>query len=78
MIIIASRNEKKKTQLYGYLKRQTGEISHKKICTWLQKGNLKREPESFQIATQNNTIKTNNLRQKCGLEVSEFKLHSCY
>ena len=29
---------------------QTREISHTEIWTWLRKGNLKRETESFQIA----------------------------
>ena len=27
-------------QLYGYVKLQTGEISHEKAWTWLRKGNL--------------------------------------
>ena len=45
-------------QLYGHFKQQTSEISHKKIWTWLKKGNLKRETESLIIAAQNNAIRT--------------------
>ena len=54
-------------QLYRYVKRQTGDISHEKKLTWLRKGNLNRETESFQIAARENTIrgKFDNTQDKC-------------
>ena len=46
---LGNRNEKK-TQLSGYLKRQTGEMSHEKTWTWLENRNFKRKTESLLIA----------------------------
>ena len=40
-------------QLYGYFKWQTGKIALEKTWTGLEKGNLKREPDSPQRAVQN-------------------------
>ena len=37
----------KKTQPYGYFKRQTSDIENEMM--WLRKGNLKRESESLLI-----------------------------
>ena len=51
-------------QLYGHSKRQTSEISHVKIWTWLRKGKFKRETESILIAAQNNVIKTNYIKAR--------------
>ena len=45
---------------------QTSKISHEKTYTWLGKGNLKRETESRQIATQSNAIRTNYVKAKIG------------
>ena len=45
-------------QLYRHFKRQTSEISHERTWTWLRKGNLKREIESFYKTSQNNAIRT--------------------
>ena len=36
-------------------------ISHQKTCTWLRKGNLKRETESLLLPAQNNAIRTNHI-----------------
>ena len=44
--------------------RQTDEISHVKIWTWLRKENLKSVTESLGIAAHNNTITTNYLKAK--------------
>ena len=58
-------------QLYGYFKKQTGEMAHEKTRTWLRKGNLERETGSLVAAVQNNTIRTNekvniyNTQQNC-------------
>ena len=56
--IITRKQKWEEKQLYGYLKQETGKISHK-MCMLLRKGNFKRETESLLIATQNNVIKTN-------------------
>ena len=39
-------------------------MSSGKTCTWLKKGNLKREIESLIIAAQNNPIRTNYVESK--------------
>ena len=51
-------------QLYEHIERQINEISHEKSWTWLRIGNLKRETESLQIATQNNAIKNNYFKTR--------------
>ena len=52
---IKTTNKKwEEKQLYGYFKRQTGDIVHEKARTWQRKGNLRREIESPLIAAQNN------------------------
>ena len=51
-------------QLCGYFKRQTSENCQDKTSTWLRKGNLKRETESFRIASQNNAIRTSYIKEK--------------
>ena len=50
-------------KINGYLKRRANGISHGKTWTWLRKGNLKRETESLLIATQNNTMEINYVKQ---------------
>ena len=43
------RHKWEEKQLYGYFKRQTGQIAHKMTLTWPKKGNLKREIKSLLI-----------------------------
>ena len=50
--------------LYGYLKQQTSEISHKKTWTWLQRVNFMRETESILKTAQNNAIQINDIKAK--------------
>ena len=45
-------------QLYCRFKRLINNISHQKTCTWLRKGNLKRETESLLIAAQDESYQT--------------------
>ena len=51
-------------RLYRHIKRLTSVISHEKMWTWLRKGNIKRETESFLIAAQNNAIRTNHIKAR--------------
>ena len=51
-------------QLYGYFKRQTGEIKHDKSWTWLRKENLERKTKFLLIAAQNNAIRTKYMKAK--------------
>ena len=53
------KTEMGRKQLYGYFKRQMDEISDEKTWTCLQKGNFKRETESFLIIAENSAIRTN-------------------
>ena len=54
---ITRKRKWEEKQLYGRFKRLISNISFEK--TWIRKGNLKRETESLQKATQNNAIRTN-------------------
>ena len=56
---------------------RTTEISHKKTWTLLGKGNLKRETESLLIATQNNIIRTNYVKEKIHKTQQNSKCSLC-
>ena len=51
-------------QLYGRFKWQTSDISHKKMWTWLRKGDLYRETKSLQLAAWNDAIRTNYIKAR--------------
>ena len=61
---ITRKQKWEEKQLYRYFKRQTSDISHGKTWIWLKKGNLKKETESFLIASRNNTSGPTILKQK--------------
>ena len=63
-------------QLYGRFKRLTN-ISYEKTWTWLRKENFKREPESLQIAAQNNAIRTNNINARVDKTQQNSKCRLC-
>ena len=44
--------------------RQTREVRSDHCWTWLQNGDLKREKESFIVAAQNQSIRTNLVKAK--------------
>ena len=64
-------------QLYGRFKRLVNNISHQKTWTWLRKGNLKRETESLQIATQDNAIRTNHIKARIDKTQQNSKCRLC-
>ena len=75
--MIITRTQKwEENQLYGLFKRLTSDISHEKTWTWLWKGNLKRETESFLIAAQN-AIRTNHIKAKIDKEQQNSKCRLC-
>ena len=49
-------------KLYGRFKRLISNIPLQKTCTWLRKGNLKREMESLLIVAKNNVLRTNHIK----------------
>ena len=51
-------------QLSGCFKRLINNISHDKTWTWLRKRNFKRETKSLLIVTQNNAIRTNDIKAR--------------
>ena len=51
-------------QKWEGFKQLINNISHQKTWTWLRKGNCKRETEFFQIAAQNNAIRTNHIKTR--------------
>ena len=64
-ITTKSRKQKwEEKQLYRYFKQQTKEIAYKMICSWLRRGNLKRETGSLLIVAQNNVLSTNYIKAK--------------
>ena len=73
-----SRKQKwEEKQLYERFKQLTSNISYKKTRTWLRKGNLKRETESFLIATQNNTVRTNHIKARIDKTQQNKKCRLC-
>ena len=61
-------------QLYGRFKRL---ISDEKTWTWLRKGNLKGETESFLIAVQDNAIRTNHIKPRIDKTQQNSKCRLC-
>ena len=51
-------------QFHGRFKRLINNISQDKTCTWLRKGNFKRDTESFLIAAQRESIRTNQINRE--------------
>ena len=64
-------------QLYGRFKLLMNNISLKKNWTWLRKGNLKRETESFLIAAQDNAIRTNHIKARIDKTQQNSKCRLC-
>ena len=64
-------------QLFGRFKRLKNNISHQKTCTWLRKGNLKRETESLLIAAQDNAIRTNHIKARIDKTQQNSKCRLC-
>ena len=64
-------------QLYGRFKRLINNISHQKTWTWLRKGNLKRETESFLIAAQDNATRTNHIKARIDKTQQNSKCKLC-
>ena len=61
---ITRKQKWKEKQLYGRFKRLISNISHEKTWMWLRKGNLKGETECLLRATQNNAIRTNQIKAR--------------
>ena len=64
-------------QLYGRFERLINNISHDKICTWLRKGNFKRETESLLIAAQDNAIRMNHIKERIEKTQQNSKCRLC-
>ena len=62
---------------YGRFKQLTSDISHEKMWTWLRKGNLKTETESFLLATQNYAIRTNHIKASIDKTQQNSKCRLC-
>ena len=64
-------------QLYCRFKHLVNNISHQKTWTWLRKGNLKRETESFLVAAQDNAIRTNHIKARTDKTQQNSKCRLC-
>ena len=68
-VLKRSKKEKKlegweEKVLHGQHLRQTKEVRSDHCCAWLQKGDLKRGTESLVVAAHNQSIRTNQLKQR--------------
>ena len=61
---ITMKQKWEEKQLYVRFKQLINNISHEKTKTWLRKINFERETDSFLIAAQNNTIRTNHVKAR--------------
>ena len=64
--------------MYGYFKRQTDHLTHKKTWTWLKKRwNLKKGTKSFLVIAQNNVINTSYVKAKVDNTQENGKCRFC-
>ena len=75
-MIITRKQKWEEKQLNARCKRLIN-ISHEKTKTWLKKGNFKRETESLQIAAQNNSIRTNQIKARKDKTQQNSKCRLC-
>ena len=66
-----------KKQIYGRFKRLIKTISHQKSWTWQRKGNVKRDTESFLVASQDNAIRTNHIKVRIDKTQQNNKCRLC-
>ena len=64
-------------QLYRRFKRLINNISDEKTWTWRRKRNVKRETESLLIVTQNNVVRTNQIKARIGKTQQNSKCRLC-
>ena len=76
-VTITRKQKWERKQLYWHFKRLINNISHDKTCTWLRKGNFKRETESILIAAQNNAIRTNYIKARINKTPQNSKCRLC-
>ena len=74
---ITRKQKWEEKQLCGHFKRLISHISHEKTWTWLRKGNLKIEAESFLIAAQNDAIRTNHIKARIDKTQQNSKCRLC-
>ena len=67
----------RKKKLYGYFKRQTGEISREETWSWLKMWNFERETESLLIAAQNNAMRINHVKANIDMTQENRKCWLC-
>ena len=63
--------------IYGHFKKLINNISHEKTCTWLRKGNFKRETESLLMAVHNTAIRTNHIKARIDKTEQNSKCWLC-
>ena len=73
-----TRNQKlEEKQPNGHFKRQTSNLSHEEIWTWLKKGNFRRKTQSLLKAAQSNVIKTNHIKARIDKTQQNSKCRLC-
>ena len=73
---ITRKQKWERKQLHGRFKRLIN-ISHDKTWTWLRKGNITRETESFLMAAQNSAIRTNHIKARTDKPQQNSKRRLC-
>ena len=74
---ITRKQKWKGKQLYGCFKFVINNISHDKTWIWLRKRNFKGETESLLIATQDNAIRTNQIKARIDKTQQNSKCRLC-
>ena len=64
-------------QIHERFKQLINNVSHDKTCTWLRKGNFKRETESLLMAAQNSAIRTNHIKARIDKTQQKSKCRLC-
>ena len=75
---ITRKQKWEEKQLYGRFKRLISNVSHEKAWVWLRKGNIKRKTESLLIASQNNAIRTNDIKARIDKTQQNSKCRLCH
>ena len=63
--------------LHSQYPRQTKDVISKESWRWLKEGNIKRETESLIFATQEQALRTNQIKAKIGQSQADDKCRMC-
>ena len=74
---MGTENQVERKTLHGQLLRQTEKLADKDQWIWLRDGTLKRETESFIMAAQEQTLRTNLVKAKIDKSQEDSECRMC-